>query len=457
MSAFRWSSAAALLVVIASPASQLFAQPSEAVIKQSHNPEVLTLPKGDLDAGWLEQLKKQRLDLRIHQDTGLRPEDLDRLKKDPDKLIELLKKSGLKPDMIEMIEKNRALLDMGIEGAKERLKQEKESGESGAAPEQNPAQQQPEPPLKDPQRNQQEALAPEQKAPATDVQFQKQDPVGGTDPAGQAGAPGRLTPDDSGDAQTPRLPVGDKLQSWAEKLLANSQLSGSPAMQKAFQSLAKSSIGTEDPKWRKLAEAGGQFRDQLSGWGKSVKLDRLWPAGGFNLPDIITPEKVPQMSSPTWLSRVAGDSSLPRFGTPDASAGNILTVLAWIVGIAAAAMCLRQFWLRTEESRQERRRVQALRRAWPVDPASVKSREDLIRAFEHLALTNLGVNAKTWNHLAIAAGLGKSADPLRRNAALSLTDTYEQARYAPAEEPLPGELIVEARHHLSVLAGVKGA
>jgi hypothetical protein len=456
MSAFRWSSAAALLVVIASPACQVFAQPSEAIIKQSHNPEVLTLPKGDLDAGWLEQLKKQRLDLRIHQDTGLQPEDLDRLKKDPDKLIELLKKSGLKPDMIEMIEKNRALLDMGIEGAKERLKQGKEGGESGAAPEQNPAQQQPEPPLKDPQRNQQDAAAPDQKAPGTDLQFQKQDPVGGTDPAGQAGAPGRLTPDDSGDAQTPRLPVGDKLQSWAENLLANSQLSGSPAMQKAFQSLAKSSLGKEDPKWRKLAEAGGQFREQLSGWGKSAKLDRLWPEGGFHLPNVITPERIPQLPSGGLLNR-SDNSSLPRFGTPDASAGNILTVLAWIVGMAAAAMCLRQFWLRTEESRRERRHVLAMRRAWPVDPGRVKSREDLIRAFEHLALANLGVNAKSWNHLAIAAGLGKSADPLRRNAALSLTDTYEQARYAPVEEPLPGELIAEARHHLSVLAGVKGA
>ncbi len=456
MSAFRWSSATALLVLMASPISQAFAQPSEAVINQSHNPQVLKLPEGDLDTGWLDRLKKQRLDLRIHQDTGLRPEDLDGLKKDPDKLIELLKKSGLKPDMIEMIEKNRALLDAGIEGAKERLKQEKEREDKGATPERNPVQQERVDPAQELPKSRVDPPAQEQQFPAPDGQSNKQEPPGSKISEGQGVAPTRLMPDESGEAQSPRLPVGDKLQGWAERLLANSQLSGSPAMQKAFQSLAKSSIGSEDPKWRKLAEAGDQFHDKLSGWGKSVKLDRFWPADGLHLPDVIAPEHIPALSTPGWFNR-SGDSSLPRLSAPDASAGSILSVLAWIVGLAAAAICLRQFWLRTEESRRERQRIQALRRAWPVDPAGVKSREDLIQAFEHLALSNLGVSAKTWNHLAIAAGLGKSPDAIRRNAALSLTDTYERARYAPVEEPLPGELIAEARRHLSVLAGVKGA
>jgi hypothetical protein len=103
---------------------------------------------------------------------------------------------------------------------------------------------------------------------------------------------------------------------------------------------------------------------------------------------------------------------------------------------------------------------------WPVSPAGVTTREDLVRAFDYLALLCLGQTARTWNHLEIAARLGDEAPRAarmaaaaeeRRGAAARLALLYEQARYAPPAEPLPDADLAAARRHLCLLAGVPAA
>jgi hypothetical protein len=93
---------------------------------------------------------------------------------------------------------------------------------------------------------------------------------------------------------------------------------------------------------------------------------------------------------------------------------------------------------------------------WPVDPSQVTTRQDLIRAFEYLALLVLGSPARSWNHLAIARRLSDqpNADPERKHAALHLAALYETARYAPPADPLPDGEMREARRDLCLLAGV---
>jgi hypothetical protein len=94
--------------------------------------------------------------------------------------------------------------------------------------------------------------------------------------------------------------------------------------------------------------------------------------------------------------------------------------------------------------------------SWPVAPDAVTTRQDLIRAFEYLALLCLGRRASTCNHRELAVRLTgqDAANPARRQAVEVLTWLYEQARYAPAGEVLsPGELS-DARHALGYLAGV---
>jgi hypothetical protein len=93
---------------------------------------------------------------------------------------------------------------------------------------------------------------------------------------------------------------------------------------------------------------------------------------------------------------------------------------------------------------------------WPVRPEAVGTRDDLVRAFEYLALLRLGPAARNRNHLDIAAGLG-AEDETRRSAADRLAGLYEQARYAPPDEVLPDADLADARSSLSLLAGVAAA
>jgi hypothetical protein len=92
---------------------------------------------------------------------------------------------------------------------------------------------------------------------------------------------------------------------------------------------------------------------------------------------------------------------------------------------------------------------------WPVDPAAVATREELVRAFDYLALLRLGPTARSWNHLEIAARLG--AEGRRRTPATRLALLYEQARYAPPGEPVSEADLAAARRHLCLMAGVPAA
>jgi hypothetical protein len=95
---------------------------------------------------------------------------------------------------------------------------------------------------------------------------------------------------------------------------------------------------------------------------------------------------------------------------------------------------------------------------WPVAPGAVATRGDLVVAFEYLAFLCLGPSARTCNHLDVADRLGEqSADAARRRAAGELAHLYEQARYAPDDEPLSATDLAAARRDLCLLAGVATA
>ena len=92
---------------------------------------------------------------------------------------------------------------------------------------------------------------------------------------------------------------------------------------------------------------------------------------------------------------------------------------------------------------------------WPVRPERVRTRADLIKAFEYLAFLVLGLAARPRNHRDLASDLAASGDkPSRRSAADRLASCYERARYAPQEEALPDDELRAARIDLTYLAGV---
>ncbi len=85
---------------------------------------------------------------------------------------------------------------------------------------------------------------------------------------------------------------------------------------------------------------------------------------------------------------------------------------------------------------------------WPVDPRTVSTRQEVIAAFEYLALLKCGSDAAHWHHHAVANDLGRN--PGVRADAESLAALYEQARYAPPDRPGSWE---SARNSLGRLAG----
>src|SRR5207244_2108340 len=104
---------------------------------------------------------------------------------------------------------------------------------------------------------------------------------------------------------------------------------------------------------------------------------------------------------------------------------------------------------------------------WPVAPANITTRDDVIRAFEYLSLLWLGPPARNWNHEVIAGHLGEEHkveagppalmtwDPLaQRRAADELAALYERARYAPPGDPLPADALAVARRDLCFLPGM---
>jgi hypothetical protein len=90
---------------------------------------------------------------------------------------------------------------------------------------------------------------------------------------------------------------------------------------------------------------------------------------------------------------------------------------------------------------------------WPVDPRSINTREDVVKAFEYLSVLICGPSAKNWTHGTIAAALADLA-ATHEETALMLARLYELARYAPLNEPLTAAELVEARKLVCALAGV---
>ncbi|MBA4189967.1 MAG: hypothetical protein C0467_18435 [Planctomycetaceae bacterium] len=91
--------------------------------------------------------------------------------------------------------------------------------------------------------------------------------------------------------------------------------------------------------------------------------------------------------------------------------------------------------------------------AWPVDPRSISTREDVVKAFEYLSVLICGPSAKNWTHSTIATTLADLATTHERTA-MMLARLYELARYAPLDEALTHNELVESRKLVCSLAGV---
>lgn len=168
------------------------------------------------------------------------------------------------------------------------------------------------------------------------------------------------------------------------------------------------------------------------------------------LPDL------PDVSLPSLDLRLpAIRGSLPRIGGPSLPSVGFFNGLQWALWIllAVAVLIGVVYLLRHRRTAAVRQRDGWRPGPWPVDPARIATAEQLIRAFDYLALLRLGPDAQGCNHRTVAERLGPEAEPTTtRQAAHQLAGLYEQARYAP-DAVLSADALAVARQHLCLLAG----
>jgi hypothetical protein len=262
----------------------------------------------------------------------------------------------------------------------------------------------------------------------------------------------------------------DEFPEWARDLVEKigrselgRRLSDSPAWQRSLRQL-------EDMLVNRMASRFETPLQGMDGITSRLQLPKDWKVsllgkdglGGLKMPkfDLSSPKVNLRFPStgPRITPRIGG---LPGGPPPSAPGGfTVSGAVLWVllaVGVAAVLfLLLRRSVLYGNRARKAGWQLGP----WPVDPSKVATRGELIQAFEYLALLQLGQEARSWNHLDIADGLGGEAEPEtapRRRAAEGLAALYEQARYAPAADPLPEGELAAARRDLCLLAGVGNA
>jgi hypothetical protein len=241
----------------------------------------------------------------------------------------------------------------------------------------------------------------------------------------------------------------------------------SPALQKAIRELSRKVDGA-DERWKELDKGANAIADKWARLSQALPLNRLLPAEGFSWPRSLTPRSWPNLPLPQTAPGFGRQppSTGPPPGLPQVTERDGWRAFWMFVLLAALALVVWRVLARS-------RAVDLLGGAdvwklgpWPVQPAAVQTREELIRAFEYLSVLQLGPAARSWHHWAIASGLGRFSGKAvsttrwgdgwerRRQAAEQLATLYERARYAPPEEPLPEAALATARQDLCLLAGV---
>jgi hypothetical protein len=246
--------------------------------------------------------------------------------------------------------------------------------------------------------------------------------------------------------------LAEQFARFADRLRGlDSTLRNSPAFQQALRDL-RNFRNEENDRWSDLAGRLNEWSDRLPRIDWNPREDEIGSLA----------ERVAGWL-PSMNFSVKGGPAGSGFGAPDLPSSNDLGGMLTVLGVVAAGFLA---WVLLARARglvgggsDAERRLGP----WPVNPAAVRTREDLIRAFEYLSLLRLGLRARHWNHREIAAQL--AAQPAatslvaaeRDHAVAHLAGLYEQARYAPPFDPWSDEDLAAARLELCSLAGVAAA
>jgi hypothetical protein len=236
----------------------------------------------------------------------------------------------------------------------------------------------------------------------------------------------------------------DRLARWTRDLLRDIDetrvgdfLRESPAWQRALTSLEQSvRLPSGKLDWLgKLPEGWGLPQGWLPQPGS-------WPMGRL-------PVSLPRwrFSPPRLGGFNPGLGGGPRLGGGPSLGGAPDTALAWaLVPVLLGLLA----WLFYRQLGRAPGSVESARRLgpWPVDPARIATRTELIQAFEYLARFRLGDEVLSWNHRAVAQRLGQDRGA---DDAGALAQLYELARYTVGDEALAPSEQTAARRCLAAL------
>jgi hypothetical protein len=256
-----------------------------------------------------------------------------------------------------------------------------------------------------------------------------------------------------GQLAQPAKPKPDVMAQWLEDMLREADqsrlgdwLRDSPSFQQGLADLKdlvdtgniSSNWGLDHlPDW----DLPNQFNLNL-GEGFLSGLDNI------SLPDLPKID-LPRIEFGGWN---APGMSLPNIGAPRGMAG--AEMLLWI-GIVVISLVL--LWRLAKKIGLDRPNLSRRNDLgpWPVDPANIVTRAQLVKAFDYLAVLRLGVEVRPWNHRAIAGQM--SATTNEGCAVDELTGLYELARYTEGADTLTEPQQMLARRHVTLLARVPGS
>jgi hypothetical protein len=147
-----------------------------------------------------------------------------------------------------------------------------------------------------------------------------------------------------------------------------------------------------------------------------------------------------------------GGSSGGSLGGAGGGLGGAATPLAIIAAIAAGIF-LAVLLLRKWKLNREQKAAGVMSGKDGIDFDSIRTREQLVTAFDHVSLDQIGEEARTWNHRVIADEFAETR-PVYAEPANELAGLYERARYAPLDEDLTTGEFSDARRDLRTIAGV---
>jgi hypothetical protein len=396
---------------------------SQQAIDKSHHlePGLFDLPGNDPAVALLESLlKKQAHSLLLHKDQLKGPENQQKLEQEWKKLSQIVETLGKKdPSLAPLIEKMKGSNFSRPESVEEWMKQLPKALQPSA-----PAT----PDLRHP------------KSDSPDLMNRLQGLLGKGSHGGPSGADGGQTSGpDAGMARGPNRPgppawvpprqpmeggtsrpektasTANPTSPWAERLVReasrfqslNPTLSRSEALGRAIQNLSHS-IGERDPRWQQLADRTARLRETLDRWRTGFDAEKL----GF-IKDLSWPKGLPRPSLPAVHLPESGLPPAPVGAAPTQPRAGKWPVFLGLLGLAAVAVL---FWRLRSTARQVSRETEWRLGPWPVNPAAVTTREEVVCAFEYLSLLRLGRAARTWNHRTIAGQLARRG-PVHRTAA----------------------------------------